>query len=164
MRALACGWVNPGDKFKSPNDVAWWGARYKFPLWEGLSTWEGLLRKAKLDTTFNWNQKLADGDPAELSQAMLAVADELSTITAAGHDICAPYIIPESFGLLPKPNLVCIAKLKSKDEIDRRNKEKEAERQKRKDRDAIGVVGLVLVLGLVYVVAFHYKHGRTPWR
>lgn len=157
MRFLASGWTNPGDKLRLPTDAAWWSATYKFPLWDVLFTFADIQEKAGLSPSVAWQQPLSEGDQGELSQTLLAVASELATIVRLKQDTCTPYIIPTKRGVLPTPSFACLAKVKGKEAIDER-------KQRKDDATRASWVKAGLFFGAIYVIAFHFRHGRVPWR
>jgi hypothetical protein len=164
MRFLACGWVNPGDRFKSPTDSGWWGKAYGRPLWEPLRTYAKLLKSARAgQDTFRWNDKLSEGDAAELSQSMLAASSELVAITNMGHDVCAPFLIPRVDDVMPQPNAPCLVRLGIEDKRKERDKERKERKEEKQSEQTKTKATVLLLLGVAYIVAFHFKHGRAPW-
>ena len=118
MRLLAWGWTKKGDKFKSPGDVAWWKARYQFPLWNPIETY---IQQATLSgnepPAIQWDEELAAGDQAELSRSLPAVVeDDLPPVNEAP---CPKWLIPPGRGQTPIANPACIDKKPIRDEIDK---------------------------------------------
>jgi hypothetical protein len=126
MALLACGWVNPGDNFKRPDDAAWWQRKYGRPLWEPLETYADFLDRASVGSDLNFDQAAARGDSSKLSSLIAMTSDDLAEIRKVGADVCAPFLIPGRVGVLPLDNLVCQTRLNLKpvvDETDRRARE-----------------------------------------
>lgn len=162
MRLLACGWTNPGDKLREPTDV-WWTQPYKggvhARVWEPLAAYAAKMAAAGRTKGFVLDQDMWLAHPAALSQAIADVSSELRAISAAGADVCAPWFIPR-VAVLPQPNAACQIRLGLGRQVDD-EKGKLIDKEKER-RDGRGQSALVL-LGVVYLVAFHFRHGRLPW-
>ena len=111
MRLLAVGWTKPGDKFKAPDDKAWWGKRYAHPLWPGLKTWVAVIDNSRLGGNVAWSEEIANGNTSAISRELGQIADELRTIETEKCDHCAPYIIPKRENTWPLPNVVCLTSI-----------------------------------------------------
>jgi hypothetical protein len=114
MRLLAVGWTKPGDSFKSAQDAGWWkrpwhkGGDY---LWNPLATWAAAIQKAGLGGNFGFDEEIAKGYPEAISDAIAGVRVDLKLIQDARADICAPYLIPRVKGVIPDPQVVCLARV-----------------------------------------------------
>jgi hypothetical protein len=126
MGLLASGWVKPGDEFRKATDRAWWSKRYAHHLFPALETYAVSLDRNNLGNGVAFDESLAQGDIASISDKLAMVADDLAVIRASGADVCAPYFIPGRVGVLPPDNLACQTRLNLKpivDETDRRARE-----------------------------------------
>jgi len=99
MAIMAAGHEAQSDPLRSPTDKTWWAKPYRVNLWENLQTYSAVLDKAGLNMPLMWNQPLADGEPAALSEQLVEVKRDLDEIRAKGWGHCAPWIIPTR----PKP-------------------------------------------------------------
>lgn len=127
MGLLACGWVNPGDEFKRATDRAWFSKKYAHQLWAPLETYATFLDNASLGSgTVAFDESVAKGDSASISNRIAASEDDLRAIKANGSDVCVPYFIPARVGVLPPANLACHSRLNLKpvfDDNERRARE-----------------------------------------
>lgn len=109
MRMLAWGWTKPGDKFRSPQDAAWWRSAYRYPLWAPLETlMDQLTRAGVAPDGLVWDDDLARGSAAELSRSLPSVIQEDAPPVFEAP--CPKYIIPPSRGMMPILNPDCIQK------------------------------------------------------
>jgi hypothetical protein len=180
MRLLACGWTNPGDRFRSPMDAAWWSAPYGRPLWEPLLTYARAADAVTNVGPLQWDATLALGDAGALSHALSRVASELEVIHAAGHDVCAPFLIPTLEGVLPQPGASCLTRLG----VTPVAKQQTASTPTATDVTTDVTVGppqpdpssagkkpepmsgteMVVVAAGVFALMYKHKHGRWPWQ
>lgn len=113
LRLLACGWRNPGDKFKRADDAAWWKTPHisGTNFWATFGTYVDKLEQTNVGGNWNFDQRIVDGDAAAISTEIAAAQDDLEHIQAAKADVCLPYFTVTKRGALPDPNLVCLAKI-----------------------------------------------------
>jgi hypothetical protein len=155
MRMLAWGWTKPGDKFKSPNDAAWWAATYQFPLWNPLTTLVQQLDIAGIAPAMALDEDLAKGDPAELSRSFPIVVAESGAVEA---DPSPKFLIPPGAGQLPIANPAAKGVL---DPIDHaiRNPVKIAPDVAKRVVGIFGIANPLVIIFLAYVVYRVVKKG-----
>jgi hypothetical protein len=134
MRLICFGVEDRGNPFRTPQDTAWWKAKYKFgaQLWDVLATLATIQeRTTAVDATnpatadiepdamlWAMDEDLLKGDISEIAQAHLAVVrDDLGPFQQSKCE--PPYLIPTFGGLTPLPNPKCkvgesVDKLKDK--------------------------------------------------
>ncbi len=117
MRLIAAGWLKPGDTFKRPDDKAWWAAPYRYALWPQLRTYARVADIAEIRGML-FDEDVAKGDPAALSQSLAGLIDELAPVMEAP---CPRWLVPTGPGQLPVPNPDCLKPDpdKIRDEIDK---------------------------------------------
>lgn len=113
LRLVACGWKNPGDKFKLATDTLYWKRPYDLPLsfWPSVQTWVDLLAKANVGGNFVFEQAVADADPAALSRAIVRAEEDLRELQTSKTDVCLPFIPSTKTGVLPSANNACLVRL-----------------------------------------------------
>lgn len=114
MRLLACGWTKPGDTLRRPQDSAWWGAPYAFPLWNPLRTYASLVGSVA-GVEMRPDDDLASGDIAALSQSIVLLVDDAAPVFEAP---CPKWLIPPGRGQLPIPNPECLER-ELRDRVDK---------------------------------------------
>lgn len=110
MRLVACGWKNPGDRFRAAEDAAWWARPYELPMWVPLLTYAQTSEKAG-QVGWLWDDAMARGDSTALSHGIISAQSELDKIVAARSDKCLPYFVPKRAGVQPLPNKPCLVAL-----------------------------------------------------
>lgn len=121
LRLVACGWKNPGDKFKLATDAAWWKRPHDLPntFWPTLGTWVDLCEAGNVGGNWAFNQAIADGDPTALSSELAGAEDDLRAIELAKADVCLPFLPANKRGVLPSGNTACLARIGVGKEIDK---------------------------------------------
>jgi hypothetical protein len=120
MRLICFGVENRGDLFRTPQDTAWWRAKYKFGanLWDVLETYAKVYTATvqrredpdnRIPNPWFFDADLLKGDQGEIAQAHLAVVrDDLPHFQASKCE--PPYFIPTFGGLTPLRNPKCDVK------------------------------------------------------
>jgi hypothetical protein len=113
LRLIACGWENPGDKFKNADDTSWWQRPYKMPkvMWGTLGTYVDILAKSNVGGNWTFDENVANGDGWAISREVSNANADLQVIQAAKADVCLPFLPREKRGVLPTPNPACIARI-----------------------------------------------------
>jgi len=118
MRMLAAGFTKDGDKLKAATDTTWWGKPYAYPMWNPVGTYLDKCKAAQLEGPFVWDEGIANAEPGTLSQAIIAIADEIAMLRSRGLIGCTDYYIPARRGIMPIPNVACQATRKAKEIAD----------------------------------------------
>lgn len=163
MRALAVGWTNPGDKIRAPNDTAWWGATYRFPLWNPLGTYVDGISAALAATGATpgvaFNEAAARGDSAAISRIVAGMREELAFLEGKDPDCkpgdlcqapCPPWLIPPGKrGTMPLPNPDCAVR-----DVERRKRELEERQRNRADTNKQKGIDQLIIIGVLVLAYF----------